>query len=237
MNTQLLHNDLKDNRRGGFYFKNTIPYVSVTTVLNETVKNYPLEYWQMRQVYLSMVKNPSQNEKEALSAPYSESRIAMDRGTTVHDLVEAYDNNNAVKTTEKYQGYLEAYKKFISDYQVKVLRNEESIFSEKYHYAGTLDKIVKVKNSDRLVILDVKTSKSIYDEYFLQLSAYKNACIENRLVKEADIAVIRLTDKGNYGFAYGDYDLETFLAIKKIWEWKNKDKLLKVGYLERDKDK
>jgi len=227
-------NDLKGSRRGGFYFKDGRPYASVTTILHETIKNPALEYWQMKQVYLAMFKDPTISQKDAMAAPSLSSGPAANRGTTVHDLVEAYDNNPEVKTTEEYEGYLQAYREFKKEMQVEVIRNEQSLFSEKYGYAGTLDKIVRLKEHKNLVLVDVKTSKDIYDDFYLQLSAYKNMVIENGLKKEIDIAVLRLDAKGRYYFAYGDYDFDAFLAVKKVWEWKHRNKLKEIGYLGGD---
>ena len=61
--------DQRNDRRGGFYWVDNKPYVSVTTALS-VIDKPALRYWFGKQVYLAMTKDPTLNEKAALSAPY-----------------------------------------------------------------------------------------------------------------------------------------------------------------------
>lgn len=222
--------DIK-NRRGGFYWKDGEPYLSITEIL-KTIDKPALRYWYGREVYYAMVKNPTLDEKKALAAPYETSEKAKDRGSTIHSIVEAF------KSTEKriesipqhIQPYAFAFYDFLKDHNVELLEQEKSVFSDEYKIAGTLDIYAKI--GEKFMVLDVKTGKDIYQEAGLQLSAYKHM-IEHKI---DEIAVLLLeTGKdnkptGKYKFQTMTDDFDAFLACKKLYEYLNKEKLVKVGY-------
>ena len=134
-----------------------------------------------------------------------------------------------VETIPEFQPYVNAFIQFEKDYVVKVVENEKSVFSEKYQYAGTMD--ILGEHNGELCIIDVKTSKdgTIYPEAELQISAYWNALQEIGTDIQAGY-VLALGANGKYQFKQVEYQLEAFLACKKLWTWKNKDKCQAVGY-------
>ena len=70
----------------------------------------------------------------------------------------------------------------------------------------------------------------IYDEYFLQLSAYKQALFEMEKI-DAGMGIILLstgTDgkgTGKYKFQENDYYFDEFMAARKLWIWKSKQRV------------
>lgn len=54
---------------------------------------------------------------------------------------------------------------------------ESSLISEKHLFGGIIDCYCKIDGEHTLI--DFKTGKAIYDEYFVQLAAYKELLIEN----------------------------------------------------------
>lgn len=80
------------------------------------------------------------------------------------------------------------------------------------------------------MVCDVKTGKDIYDDVFLQLSAYKQA-YEEAGGEEVGIGVVLLSTgkdgmaTGKYKFQEGEYCFQEFLAAKKLWVWQNQDKI------------
>jgi hypothetical protein len=68
---------------------------------------------------------------------------------------------------------MDAFTLFVRDYEPEYLATEASVYSRKWHYAGTLDAIVKIDN--RTLLLDAKTGKGVYPEVALQLAAYRYA--------------------------------------------------------------
>lgn len=222
--------DNRLNRRGGFYWHTDgKPYISVTTILSVIAKPQ-LQYWFGKEVYRAMIVDPSLSEKEALNAPYVVSKKAMGRGTTIHSIVEAYQHTKEYieEIPDDFKDYAKAFYGWVGDNDVELLEHEKTMVSKKYGYAGTMDLLVKFKKSDKLFIIDVKTGKDIYDEAFLQLSAYKQALKETE-DKDAEIGVLLLAtgedgkSTGTYKFQQGVDLFPEFLAAQKLWIWKNQD--------------
>lgn len=69
--------------------------------------------------------------------------------------------------------YLEAWREFISDNKAQVVETERVVYSRKWGYCGTLDRVLKIKK--RLVLVDIKTSAAVPAFTALQLVAYKVA--------------------------------------------------------------
>src|SRR3990167_11200386 len=78
-----------DQRRGGLYFIDKRPYVSVTNIL-KILDKPALTYWYGREVYRAFAFDPTLDEKTALAAPYQKRDKAADRGSTVHSIIESY---------------------------------------------------------------------------------------------------------------------------------------------------
>lgn len=227
--------DKRQTRRGGFYWRNDKPYLSVTEIL-KVIDKPALRYWYGREVYYAMLKDPSLNEKDALAAPYKKSSKAKDRGTTIHSIIEAYKQTGAVLDgiPDDFQGYATAFYNFMKDVKPVLIEQEKTVLDEENRTAGTLDMYCQIGNGFYLV--DAKTGKDIYPEVGLQNSAYANGMrLEGKQVD--GIAVVLLEtgtdDKptGNYKFAHLTEDFDAFLAAKKLYEWQNREKLIKVGYL------
>lgn len=228
--------DKRNQRRGGFYWVENVPYVTVTTVL-KAINKPALQYWFGREIYLAMVRDPTLGQKEAMSAPYKKSDKAKKRGTDVHLIVE-----NFKETGEKITGipddikkYAEAFYSWIKDYKVTIVDTETTVTSKKYMYRGTADMRVKLNGDKGVMLIDVKTGKGIYDEVQLQLSAYKQAFEEEGQKIDRMGVLLLETGKdnkptGNYKFETKTYDFDTFLAVKKLWEWQNKELCFKVDY-------
>jgi hypothetical protein len=214
--------DLKSERRGGFYWKDGTPYVSVTNIL-KVLDKPALRYWFGREVYRAMIVNPTLGEQEALAAPYDVSDVAKARGTTIHSIVESYKTTGEqITPPDEFKGYAEAFYSWVKDYKMTILEHEKTCFNEDIKVAGTLDLLCK-NNGDTWVI-DVKTGKDIYDEAFLQVSAYMQMSGANRG------GVLLLQENGKYKFAECPNYYEYFLNCKKIWEFVNRELCEKVGY-------
>jgi hypothetical protein len=242
-----MKNDQRGNRRGGFYWENEKPYVSVTNVL-KVIDKPALRYWFGKEVFLAMVKDPTLDEKAALSAPYQKSDKAKDRGTTVHSIVEAYKHSEKYieSVPAEFKGYAQAFYDWTRDNHVTILEHEKTVINEMDGYAGTLDLLVQLNGSPHYYVIDVKTGKDIYPEAFLQLSAYRRALQSQNKVKKGGtwgelgetlgkmsmkIGVLLLQEDGSYKFEKSERDyFDIFLSAKKLWEWQNEGLLNKMGY-------
>jgi len=211
-------------RRGSFYWKNDLPYVSVTNALS-VIDKPALRYWFGQQVFRAYAANPNLNEKEALQAPWKTTHKAADRGSTVHSIVEHWKQTKEHLTTvpTQYKGYAEAFYKWVETNKVVVKGNERTVYSDMYHFAGTLDLEVEINGNKELMIVDIKTGKNLYPEVELQLAGYEETYTEKG--KKVRKAALLLKEDGSYKFEeYTKDRLHEFLACLKLWQWKNKDK-------------
>lgn len=177
------------------------------------------------------------DEAEALKV------AAGERGSKVHQACEELLLGNAVKmdsmflnTTTKMEEELSVqeyeaimtFKDFWEDmnsnHKVELVGTEQVLWvpakeGEKYGYAGTRD--IKVMVDGEPWIWDIKTSKQIWTEYELQLSAYKHA--DPELPKIGIVQVGYNLNKRGWKFSELEDKYDLFLHAKAIWEHENPD--------------
>lgn len=217
-------------RRGGYYWLDTIPHESVTTVLGFPAK-HGLERWKREQNYLRWCSDPERyNTFEKVEAAARDALDkAADRGSTVHSLAEALDAGGEVDldaVPEKFQGYAKALVKFERDMKPITHHTEATVFSTTHRYAGTLDRICEI--GGRTVLLDRKTSKDVFKEHHLQVTAYRHA--DTMLTKDDPperipmplveaTAILLLGEDGTYAFREVEAPIEVFHAILLAYRW------------------
>lgn len=126
-------------------------------------------------------------------ARWADSGTKADRGTIVHSALEAYLAGKEVEREAVESALNEkrvpramwgsAFKmidglmEFLADEEPEVYWSEATVYSRTHGYAGTADLIGRMRVGGSLVpvVLDVKTSKAIYDETAAQLCAYARA--------------------------------------------------------------
>jgi len=176
------------------------------------------------------------------------------RGSIVHDLTERFDNGEEINmlTADGRIGFklsewamFERYVEFRRRFEFMTILNEFTLISEELGFAGTLDRVIELDG--RTILVDIKTSNSIYPFYWLQLAAYKKLYEETRSSNKIDdVAILWLNAKtrteGKKGDIQGlgwqmvfrdrnlhDKDWDMFQATKKLWDVENgemKPKLL-----------
>lgn len=142
-------------------------------------------------------------------------------GTKAHKFIELLLQKNVdadVQTNMKW-----IYKNFNdwqNEYNFKSLEEEKYLYSSKYGYAGTADSIGLV--NETLFMLDWKTSKSLYIENLLQVSAYANAYTEMTGDKISNAGVLRLNKyKSGYEFKIIDDLNKYFITFRAaLWLWR-----------------
>lgn len=101
------------------------------------------------------------------------------RGSIVHELTEQYDMGEEINLVSesgspRYKilewAMLGRYVEFTQIYKPQVLMMEAHMVSDKLGFAGTLDRVIALKQNN--ILIDIKTSNSIYPSYWLQLAAY-----------------------------------------------------------------
>lgn len=159
--------DFLDNR---FYITESGQYVpSVTTILDCYPKGPAFYEW------LKKVGEDADTIRDE----------AGNRGSIVHSLTEQYDMGEEVSLLNEsgFIGYkllewsmFERYIDFRKRFPCEIIHNELHLSSDKLATAGTLDRVVSLNG--RTLILDIKTSGSLSDHFWLQLAAYKKLLAE-----------------------------------------------------------
>ncbi len=108
-------------------------------------------------------------------APWSKRDDAGDRGTAIHNTIEAFVKNQSAPDglTEDEAACASAAKEFLTARDSHILAAELIVFSPTHGYAGTLDLWDVVDGVPW--ILDWKSSKDVYAEHAVQQVAYQNA--------------------------------------------------------------
>jgi len=210
------------------------PYYRVTTTLGIIAK-HSLRNWMGKVGYAKATK-------------ILETRQAI--GTHVHKLIECTLKNEPINLgayEKEIQNGLKEFNKFKKAACLKPDVLEQNIWSNIYKYAGTADfigyyktpieylrsKIVKHKRckvpkftKSSFVIGDWKTGKGVYQEYWLQLSAYAHAFTELTGVKLEGAFIARIRDGKIQVEEKTTKELEAifpaYLAVLELYEWKYK---------------
>ena len=237
-------------KRNGLYYlekdgrQHTLP--SVTTIIGDAMPKPQLTYWAARISARAALQDPSITEEQAISAVSIAKKDGAVRGSLIHSFAEASDNGVVMDVGSlmpTIRPYALAHKKFVDDYDPKLIQNEMILANFTLGYAGQLDRIYDIKG--KIAIVDFKTSANYYAEMGLQLAAYKNAeFVFNKYTKEwssmlkiNQTFVVLLGDDGTYAVKETNEPLAPFLSLKEIYLWLNKDKLEKVKINKNAKKK
>ena len=133
-----------------------------------------------------------------------------------------YTENQITKARNLAQRFLS----WKDENKFEFIKSELKMVSEQYRYGGTID-IYCLLNGKKTLI-DIKTSKGIFDEHRMQVSAYKQLLVENGHPVE-DVRIIRIGRQDNEGFEDSkvsnlDLHFKKFLLCLEIY---NLDRELK----------
>jgi hypothetical protein len=211
--------DDRSTRKGGKY--STGEY-TVTTILG-IIDKPALTAWLKKQVFNAAI-NGVTDYSEALAIVKKISKDAMDIGTRVHEYVQFYGTDVIPPKYDDCKGYYDAYHEWIIDYSPELIENEVTVTSKVHGYKGTLDKIVRIDG--KLVLVDLKTGKYVYESVELQASAYKQAWEEEHPGQVIDELRVLLLEKGDDGLPTGKYKYELlnyrpdiFNAAFEVFKW------------------
>ena len=175
----------KDHARGHSYVDGRgqrIP--GVTTIISEGVPKPALVKWAPRVVAETAVNRWDElaelpvatRLKTLVDSPWADRDAAARRGTEVHNLAEQLVAGAEVQVPDELAGHVDAYMKFLEDWDPQPVIVEATIVNYTIGYAGTLDLIADIPRLRKRLLLDVKTNRSgVYGEVALQLSPYRYA--------------------------------------------------------------
>lgn len=170
------------------------------------------------------------------------------RGSVVHELTERYDcneectfinlNGNPQFKMNEWSMF-ERYVEFVNLHQPKNWAMELHMASASLGFAGTLDRVIEMNG--KTMLIDIKTSNSIYPSYWLQLAAYHQLLMQHDSNVGIDaVGILWLNAKtrtvGKNGAIQGigwqlvtkdmdelKQDWELFKSTHTIWNALNKD--------------
>lgn len=185
---------------------------SVTTILGVIDKSGPLIPWAINQTvnfyraaFLPDTSYPTvvldTIHEQAKRAARNVKEEAADIGTQAHNWLETYFKNGFVPQPlpehPKVLNCVNAALAWLKEHDVRPIFNERRIYSRRYQYSGTLDMLALVDGV--LTIVDWKSSRGLYKEFFLQTAAYSAAYTEETGTKIEQRILIRLgKDDGEF---------------------------------------
>ena len=149
---------------------------------------------------------------------------AGDRGQEAHDALEAWGVTGELPdpSTCSFDGqpYVKALRDFLEGFEFEVEGNEVMVASVEHKYAGRYDIHGRLLKDTKVVtkvypkaqpkhilleagvkiLLDLKTSKDVYDKHFLQLEGYEGARLECGYDPTDIRAVLQVGADGRYQF-------------------------------------
>ena len=211
------------------------PFPSVTTVLNIIAKPALIPW--ARNVALQDVRDTlyehldsggqAINElwvdsiiEQARQRPDQVRDEAADFGIASHTLIEQIIQGEKPEVTPEFVQVVDNFTEWRRKARLDIHLTETTVYSDKYHYAGSMDAVAYRGNA--LVVVDWKTSNGLYREYALQVAAYAKALEEmtGQPVKEA--WAVRFGKKAPEFEARKVRDLEdAFIAFRAaLYLWK-----------------
>lgn len=158
-------------------------YDGVTWAISNGVPKPALIDWAARTTASYAVDNWDELSERSVSerldvlkrARWNQTRDAAVRGTQVHDLALRLAAGGMVDVPDPLVGHVDAYLKFVDEWQPQERLVETVVGHHRHRYGGTLDLVAKLADGN-VWLLDWKTSASgIWPENGLQLAAYRFA--------------------------------------------------------------
>lgn len=147
-------------------------------------------------------------------APAWAMEAAAERGTAVHKATEELDTTGTATIDSDWAGYLEAYRKFLTEHDVEWELTEHPDWHEEYRYAGTLDRYGKVDGIKTLV--DIKTASKVQKPlYGASMNLYR-MILERRQRPVERLLILHLKKDGAYKLVPLDKDDEVPMALIKL---------------------
>ncbi len=104
------------------------------------------------------------------------SQKSIDIGKQVHAIIEKIEDGKPIQLETEYpneiKNCVKAYFDWKKTLKLEIIASELKLISPSLNYKGTIDRIYR--KDDKLILVDWKTSKSIYKESYMQVAAYAN---------------------------------------------------------------
>jgi hypothetical protein len=199
-------------RNGKRYYKiDNLIYPSVTTVLS-IVRSPALEHWrgEVGNVEADRIRDE-----------------AADIGTQLHRVCHLFNSCQPFAFPDsQVEQMFAAYHEWYSRCVEEVIAAETVVWSIQYGYAGTFDLLAVLKGDKAPSVIDLKTSKDFWPAQAVQLSAYREALLEQgKKVNRRLVVRIDRTEQGKLvikEFTEHKKDFIAFLNCLGLWRYFDK---------------
>jgi hypothetical protein len=221
-------------------------YWSVTTILGGGLPKKALVYWAANEVANFACDNTSEiaslvakDQRDAAydmlkRSPWRKTEKAADLGTAVHEAVEAHLKQRPMPTWPlPIRPRMEAFVRFMDDYQPHVEMAEQAVFNRTERYAGTLDLVLGLTlpgaDAPGVYETDTKSGKDVYPDMGLQLAAYRHSEFcglpdgsERPMPATDGGLILHLSTDGSYRLVEmrcDDQVFRSFLYIREVYRF------------------
>ncbi len=240
----------KDGRSGRFYEVDGESFPSVTNILG-VIGKPALINWAANQersacmdaaadLYVDLSKAPPMSRTSFITTlegrigKQKSHRRSLDKaaeiGTQVHGLIEwnmrkrlGQKVGPEPSVVDDAQWAFMAFQDWANQVELEPIFIEQTVYSKKHKYAGTMDLLARVNGAVTLV--DFKTGKAIYGESHLQNIAYQMALAEmGHSVAEGGLIVRLPKTQTDPAFEVAEVPVAAdyfpiFLAVIDVWKW------------------
>lgn len=148
---------------------------------------------------------------------------AMQRGSFVHRATELADRDNLnwSRLDPGLWAYVEAWQAWVRDAGAEIVAVEQRVYHPVLDYAGTFDRVVRIKG--KLALVDIKTAASVEAWWSLQTAAYQAAYNHGKPAAEQVRRRFSVQLKPNGAYSASEHgdpsDAQVFNAYLSIARW------------------
>ena len=206
--------------KGGYRNASGKRVPGVTTIIGRFKDSGGLLWWAFEQGKCA--------ERGEIDSLYDKRDAAGDAGTLAHELVEAHinklplpDGPDNEKGHQAWQGY-QNYIRWAEDNRIRVISQEIGMVSEEHQFGGCPDAL-GVDSRGLLCLLDWKTSNGVYQDYLIQIAAYRQLWEENNPMEpiEGGFHLLRFSKE------HADFSHHYWSNLDEAWE---QFKLFRAAY-------
>lgn len=152
------------------------------------------------------------------------SKEARTLGTAIHAVCEAVNRGQLVPMDKPaLTPFLRVYQQWYRREVSECVAVEETVWSDRYGFAGTLDVVMRLKDG-RLALVDLKSSNSVSETYRAQTAAYAAAYAERTGEMVDTRLVVQMPSRepgALYVTEFDDYpaDWQAFRAALALYKW------------------
>ena len=166
--------------------------------------------------------------QSGIATLYEKRDEAATAGQLAHDMIEAFilgkpspDQIVDAAILTRATNAFAQFKEWHEQSRIEVIETERSYVSEKLQFGGTVDAIGR-DTKGRVVLVDWKTSNSVYSDYLIQLAAYQILLEECSEWRPQGFHLLRIAketaDFAHYFYGEVDDAKRSFILMRELYD-------------------